>query len=426
MSTAMTTDTADRPWAKEPSNRPGHKKIRARIGSLLLERPATPTADKPREARRPARQHGPWRWLRRALVALLSVAALAATLLFTVLRPPLVSVAEVKLGNVTAEVEVTGTVTADVLANIASKITGRVETVSVDEGDIVRKGQILAVLDQADLRHQVEKARAQLASATENAHELQIESNRRQILLAKGQLATTVEQAEQYARNYAVAQHAVEAAEADLGSAEYNLSLTEIPSLTSGIVTKRWVNLGDSVVPGETMFTVADTNLIYVSANIDQDLAGKVTKGQTATVVLRGREDQPLSGHVLRLNPQADAATEEAVAEVTFKIPPEQFQLGQWANVYVQVGTAKDALVVPRTALMPTEDKTYVFVVDANDKIRQEPVTVLASSPRTPTVAVTGHLSPGDRVVLMPTGLRTGETVRPTPVKEGQAAEPAQ
>src|SRR5258708_27574306 len=127
MSTAMTTDTADRLWAKEPSNRPGHKKIRARIGSLLLERPATPTADKPREARRPARQHGPWRWLRRALVALLSVAALAATLLFTVLRPPLVSVAEVKLGNVTAEVEVTGTVTADVLANIASKITGRVE-----------------------------------------------------------------------------------------------------------------------------------------------------------------------------------------------------------------------------------------------------------------------------------------------------------
>jgi RND family efflux transporter MFP subunit len=269
------------------------------------------------------RRGRPW------IVVLLVLVALAATARMTGLRPPLVSVAAVKRGDVAAEVEGTGTVTADVLAHISSKITGRVEAVFADEGDVVQKGHVLAALDQTDLRRQVEKARAQLATANETARELQNESNRRQTLLAHNELSTTVEQAQQYARNYAVAQRAVEAVEADLGSAEYNLSLTQIPALTSGIVTKRLVNLGDSVVPGEPMFTVADTSLIYVSANIDQNLARKVTKWQKASVFLRGRDDHPLVGHVLRIDPQADAATEETVAEVTFKIPPDQFQLGQ-------------------------------------------------------------------------------------------------
>jgi multidrug efflux pump subunit AcrA (membrane-fusion protein) len=162
-----------------------------------------------------------------------------------------------------------------------------------------------------------------------------------------------------------------------------------------------------------------------VRANIDQNFTRKIRKGEAASVILRGREDQPLLGHVLRIDPQADAGTEEMVAEVAFNIPLDEFLLNQWANVYIQVGEAKDALVVPRTALMPTEDETYVFVVDANDKIRQEPVTVLASSPRTPMVAVAGHLRPGERVVLMPTGLRAGETVRPAAGQKAQASRPA-
>lgn len=191
-------------------------------------------------------------------------------------------------------------------------------------------------------------------------------------------------------------------------------------------MTKRWVNLGQSVVPGETMFTIADTSLVYVSANIDQSLTGKVAKGQRAIVILRGRENEPLAGRVLRLNPQADQATEEMVAEVAFTVPPDEFQLGQWANVYVQVGEAKDALVVPRSALLTTGKSLSVFVADSHNRIRQEPVTVLASSPRSPTIAVSGHLTPGDQLALTPAGLKSGESVRPSLVKEGTIAESAQ
>lgn len=392
------------------------------MNRTVLERPAPPAVDKVTTEKPPRRPHIAWRRLRRAAPLLLIAVVVVAALRFTLFRPPLVSVAEVTRGTVAAEVEGTGTVTADVLADVASKITGRVEQVFVDEGDPVQQGQIVASLDQTDLRRQLEADRARLAGARASAEERQREWDREQRLVKSG--AVSVEDSQQYQERLAVAESAVQAAEADVGDAEYNLSLTQIPALFSGIVTKRWVVPGASVVPGQTMFTVADTSLIFVSAYVDQTFTGKLRKGEAATVILRGREDEPLRGHVLRMSPQADAATEETVAEVAFTIPPEEFQLGQWANVYVQVGEAEQALVVPRAALMPMDNRTFVFVVGAGDALRREAVIVLAQSPRQPVVAVAGHLRPGERVVLMPMGLRTGETVRPRPAETAQQAEP--
>lgn len=163
-----------------------------------------------------------------------------------------------------------------------------------------------------------------------------------------------------------------------------------------------------------------------MNASIDQGFSGKIRKGEVATVILRGREDHPLSGYVLRINPRADQATEEMVAEVAFSIPLDEFQLGQWANVYIQVGKAKNALVVPRMAFMPMDNDIFIFVVGAENKLRREPLTVLAKSPRMATVAVAGNLQLGDRVVLMPMGLRPGQAIRPDLVKEGHTMEAMQ
>src|SRR6516164_1606834 len=147
---------------------------------------ATSETTKATKGREPSRSRGAERRIRAAVLAFLIAVAVGAALWFAVLRPPAVSVAQVMRGNVLDEVEGTGTVTANVIANIAAKIVGRVEQVYADEGDLVQKGQILATLDQSDLHHQLESARARLAGAEEMARELQIESNRRQALLAQG------------------------------------------------------------------------------------------------------------------------------------------------------------------------------------------------------------------------------------------------
>jgi len=381
---------------------------------VAVLRSITPAANKAPGIQPSGRRIGARRG-RRIAVTLLILIAIALVLRLTVFSAPRVTVAEVKRGNVTAEVEGTGTVTADALANVASKITGRVEKVFADEGDIVKPNQILASLDQTDLRHEVAAAQARLTAAVATAREQQREWNREKDLVGSG--AVGVEDLQQYQERYAVAQSAMQAAKAELGVVQYNLSLTQIPSLLDGIVVKRWVVPGASVVPGQPMFTVADTRLIYVDTYIDQNFTGDVHKGAAATVILRGRENQPLTGYVLRIRPRADAATEEMVAEVAFRIPPDQFQLGQWANVYVRTGEARDTLLVPQTALAPMGNDLFVFVVDAKDRLSRERVTVLARSPRTSMVAVSGPFHPGDHVVLMPMGLRPGETVHPVLMK---------
>lgn len=345
------------------------------------------------------------------LLQLLIVPVLVLVLLkLTVLRPPGVMVAEVVRRNVMAEVEGTGTVTVDVLANVGPKIKGRVEQVLVDERDFVQKGQKVAVLDETDLRKQVDSARARLTSAQATAWEEQREWEREKNLVITG--AVSVEESQQYRKSYQVAASAVQAAEADLGYAEYELSLTRIPSLVTGVVTKRWVEPGDTVVVGQPMFTVADTSLVYVNANIDQDFTGDIRKDQSAVVILRGRENAPLRGRVFRIDPEADQATEEMIAEVAFSISPEEFQLGQWAQVYIEVGEARNALTVPKTAIIRFGNERFVFVAGPHDHLRRIAVKALASSPRFPFVAIAGDLKQGDRVVVMPMGLRAGETVR--------------
>lgn len=356
-----------------------------------------------------------WRRGRKWVIAAVVIVLLLVIVHLTIGRPAQVMVVKVARGDQPAVVEGTGTVTADTVANIASKITGRVEQVFADQGDQVRHGQILASLDQTGLRHRVAVARAKLSAAQATAAERRREWDRERGLVKTR--AVGVEEAQQYQQRYAVAQSAMEAAAAELGDAEYQLSLTQVPSLVNGIVIQRWVVPGDSVVPGQRMFTVADTHLIYVNANVDQSFTGLLRKGEAATVILRGRENHPLAGQVLRMDPQANAYTEETVAEVSFSLPADEFQLGQWANVFIRVGEAKDSLLVPRAALMPMGNRKFVFAVGTGNTLRRIAVEVLAESPQSPTVAVRGDLQQGERVVLKPMGLRPGQKVRPVSVR---------
>lgn len=351
---------------------------------------------------------------RRQVAVWLGLLVIVVAVVVAARRPPTVTVATVQRGDLAAEVEGTGTVTADAVADLAPRITGRVEQVYVDEGDVVHKGQRLALLDQGEQHHGLDAARARLGAATATARERRHEWQREQGLITTG--AVGKEEAQQYQERDAVAQGAMDAAKAELALAQYRLSLTDIRSLSDGVVTRRWVVPGAAVVPGQAMFTVADTNLVYVDTHADQSAGGELRRGQPATVLLRGHDGQPLHGNVLRIRPRADATTEETVAQVRFPWPLSwPFQLGQWANVFVQVRTAKDALLIPRPALMPMNGTDMVWVVDARERVRAVPVRVMASSPRSPTVAVSGALRAGDHVVLMSMAamsLRAGQKVR--------------
>ncbi len=331
---------------------------------------------------------------------------------FVLLVPREVSVAAVVTQDVIAEVQGTGIVATERQPRMGSKINGRIERVLADERDFVKEGQLLAVLEDADLHHQVALARAQLQAAHASAHRTKLSWERMRKLLARRVVSD--EEYDTAEEDHRVAESAVGVAEAELRYREFKLSETKVVSPVSGLVTKRWVDPGDAVVAGQPLLTVAETATIWVAADVDQRFADKVLKGQPATVILRGRPDKPIRGEVYRVNPQADPITEEMRVEVTFPLPPDELQVGQWAEVYIEVGNVTNVLTVPKAAVLPFGNDKFVFVAEPDGKVRRVKVEPGPTSPRFPVIAVTGELQVGERVVLKPIGLKGGETVRVT------------
>lgn len=345
-------------------------------------------------------------------LALLALAA-AALIKFYLLAPREVTVAPVLEQNVVAEVQGTGTVTTKVLPRVGTKINGRIEKLLVDEGDFVREGQLVAVLEDTDLRHQVDRAKARLAAARASAEQAHASWERARRLIQTRAISN--EEYDVYEEKYRVTRSAVGVEEAELRYQEFKLSETKVTTFTSGLVTKRWVDPGDAVVAGQPLVTVSDTSTVWVAANVDQRFAGKVKKGQAATVILRGRTEKPFQGKVYRVNPQADPVTEEMLVEVSFPLPAGELQVGQWAEVFIEVGQVTNALVVPKPAVIPFGNDRFVFVAEEDGTVRRVKVVPGATSPRLPVVAVTGELTSGEKVILRPVGLKGGETVRVLP-----------
>ena len=325
-------------------------------------------------------------------------------------RPSEVMVAPVVEQEIVGEVEGTGTVTTKVLANVGSKINGRIEKMLVQEGDIVKEGQIVAILEDTDLRRQVDMARAELEVVRASALEAKRVWERTLKLLPSG--AVSREDGDIAEARQRVTEMTVVARVATFAYAEFKLTETKISTAVSGLVTKRWVEQGTTVVAGQPVVAVAKTVLILVNANVDQRFTGKVRKSQAVTVILRGRTAEPFRGYVYRIYPIADAVTEEMLVQVAFPLPPEELQIGQWAEVFIEVDAAKTSLVVPKEAVMPDGNNRFVFVAGEDGRARKVKVQLGSTSPRVPVVAVTGELMAGEQVILMPMGFKGGERVR--------------
>ena len=338
--------------------------------------------------------------------------------------PQMLAVSQVMQQDYTGELHGTGTINVAVLAAVGAKIPGRIERMLVDEGDVVHAGQIIATLEDTDMRQllQSSQARVEVARMTEQqrrATEYQAGRAwaREQHLLAAG--AISQDEADQYQERHRIAESAVAAAHSEIAAAEadvrlrkFNLSQTRIFTYVSGIVTDRPRRSGDSIGSGEPVLRVADPKVTLVEAYLDQRFAGDVRKGQTATVTLRGRAKEQIAGRVYRIRPQADPAAEEMTVEISFPLPPAELQIGQWADVYVAVSQTKDALVVPKTAVMTMGDERSLLVADADNRVRQVKVESIASSPRSNVMAISGDLKAGEWVLTEPMGIKPGQKVR--------------
>jgi RND family efflux transporter MFP subunit len=369
------------------------------------------------------------RWAAAAL-ALALVAGFAFYAVF--LRSSPVEVEFAREGALRARITGPGTVQARIPVTVSARITATVTKLLADQGDAVKRGQLLAILDDRELEakraaaanaretsaRNIAAAQAALAKAEAELELARVKYRRDQDLLRAGYVsqsamdssAATLRSAEANVENaravLAARQSESQGVAHEARYADTVLSHTRVLAPMDAIVVERLAEVGSTVVSGTGLFRLVDPATLWVAARIDESVVGRVEVGQSAEIRLR--TGNTVAGKVARIARQADAATRELEVDVAFDSPPARFAIDQEAEVSIHAGEDK-GLVVPLTALVQHEGKQGVFVVRDSRAQFRPVVTGAAEGSR---ALVRQGLAAGDPVIVRPQAVKPGARVR--------------
>jgi HlyD family secretion protein len=329
---------------------------------------------------------------------------------------------QVASGLVVAEVMGTGTLEARVKTTISPRIQERLAEVLVDQNDAVKAGQLLARLDEGELKMQVEVAEAARVAGratlervkTDEARALAVAKQARlDYQRASGLLTNQISSTADFDKavellNVAEAdmkrsQAAIVEAESQVVTAEKNLAYqkerltyTKILSPYDGLVVRRDRDPGGVVVPGGSLLQLISTNEIWVSAWVDETAMTDLATGQSARVVFRSEPGVNYPGEVARLGRETDRETREFLVDVRVKSLPKTWTVGQRAEVFIETGRKSNTLVVPQRFVQRREGKPGVFS-NQHGKAKWHAVTLGLSGRE--TVEIMQGVSVGEQVV---------------------------
>ncbi|AWI81505.1 MAG: efflux transporter periplasmic adaptor subunit [Betaproteobacteria bacterium HGW-Betaproteobacteria-13] len=351
----------------------------------------------------------------RTLALLAVIIPLLALFIYVGLRsgplaPVAVTLASVESRAVTPALFGIGTVETRYTYKIGPTFAGRIKSLDVHVGDQVKAGQLLGEMDPVDLDDRVRSQGSALKSAQAALREAQARQSYaetqahryerlRTLRSASEELASTKRQELQ------IAEAALSAAREELGRARANReglvaqrSNLRLIAPVDGIVATRDADPGTTIVAGQSVVEVIDPTSFWVSVRFDQVSASGLAGGLPAHIVLRSRSGTMLEGHVLRVEPRADAVTEEILAKVIFNSIPQPLPpLGELAEVTVELPTLAAAPVVSNAAIHRNGDSVGVWTI-ADGDLHFTPVK-LGAADLDGYVQVREGLKDGDQVV---------------------------
>ncbi|WP_201353452.1 efflux RND transporter periplasmic adaptor subunit [Hydrogenimonas urashimensis] len=306
-----------------------------------------------------------------------------------------------KEGVMEATVFGIGTVGAKNLYPLCSVTGGKLLTVAKEEGEWVKKGDIIARIDPVDLPQQLEAARA-----TERKARFEIEAAKKSLeaLQAQKRLATITYQ--RYATlksqgfaakaeydkakadldalkaQIAAAKSQIAASKALARQAEHNVKAIEkrLTTLTitapfDGYVVKKEARAAQTIAPQAPILTLVRPEEVWVRINIDERISGRVKVGQKANIHLRSHPKEAMTGHVARIEPESDPVTEERIVDIRFDRLPHPFYLNEQAEARIATGK------IDRAVILPTKVFTHGGVwVYKDGKVHFKKVEILAEN----------------------------------------------
>ena len=367
--------------------------------------------------------------LRKVLPWLIVLAVIAFGVYRLKFSPTPVTGHTVATGEVRGEVMGTGTLEARVKTTISPRVQERLAEVLVDQGDTVKSGQLLARLDDAETRQQVAIAEATLTSARATVERVRSDEVRAQAVLKQAQqdskrsnelLAGKITSQADFDKTSEAlhvaeaelkrAQSAIVEAESQVFTDEKtllyqkeHLSFTEMRSPYDGLITRRDRDPGGIVVPGASILQLIATNEIWLSAWVDETAVSDLKPGQPARVVFRSEPAKSYAGEVARLGREADRETREFVVDVRVNELPENWTIGQRAEVFIETGRKTNAVLIPAQFVRWRENKAGVFVND-HGKARWRDIKVGLTGLQ--NVEAVQGLAAGEQIVLAMVGAK--------------------
>lgn len=315
----------------------------------------------------------------------------------------------------------TGYVVAERKASVASKGTGRLEYLAVEEGDEVKKGQVIGRLENSDIAASLDLAKANLEQARAESAEATLEYNRQSQLLATG--STTRAAFETSQARYLSSAAAVKSAQAAVKSAEVAFENTYIRAPFDGTVLTKHADVGEIVAPfassassRASIVDLADMSSLEVEADVSESNIQKVIVGQPCEIILDAYPSVRYEGYVKKIVPTADRSRATVMTKVAFNnvdknVLPEMSARINFLQAKSPPTTQSDSTVtVPNAALVTKGGQQLVFAIDDNRAV-ELPVTPGRKLGN--VTEILKGVTPGQKVVLSPSSnLKNGDKVK--------------
>jgi HlyD family secretion protein len=286
-------------------------------------------------------------------------------------NPTKSSTAVAQRGNLVIAINSTGVVEPTLTVELKSKASGEIIELPIEEGDMVKRGQLIARLDATTAQNDFDQAQADLEVARVALSQATEQGERQKQLYDRGLISELDYENSVLAKEQA--NSSLVRAETALEYAKERLSDTIIKSPIDGVVLKKFVEKGQiiasgisAVTGGTTIATVADMSRAYVRTSVDEVDIGQVALNQKATVIAESYPDREFHGEVLRIHPMAKAEQNVTTFDATIEVDNSEGLLmaGMNASVEIIAGFRENVLLVPREAL--TDARTIARMIGFN------------------------------------------------------------
>ncbi|HMA95167.1 MAG TPA: efflux RND transporter periplasmic adaptor subunit [Polyangiaceae bacterium] len=340
-----------------------------------------------------------------------------------------VSTVRVSRRDMPTIVSLTGVVRPLSEVDVYSKVSGRLERVSVEVGDRVKQDQVLARVEHREIELQNRQAAAQgraaaaaLEQARSNFGAASLQRERYETL----QRADAVSQAEvdQVESSFLSAQAAVRAAEAQLALAQASIGIaaeslrnTSITSPIDGTIIKRMVDRGTQIAAGKPLFNVQDSSTLRLAGSVSAEDFANLREGYTASVTAEDLPGANVVGKIVALSPSLDPQTRRASVEIALNNGDGRLLPNMFASAVVETGKQTAALVIPAVAVIPIASERGIYVVrDGKARLLQPRLGATEGG----LIRVDSVLTEGEEVIVSgQAGLADGRAV--TVVNHAQA-----